>query len=81
MKFQDEDHFADDDEHQTKQGKRLLGAIAFAVFFLAVGGLLVTVFIYFTSSWSLAIMLVGFMMLYMTFMGWLAARKSDDKDL
>jgi len=77
----DDDQFADEGLTEGDKRKRLLGLVAFVIFFLAVGTVLVLVFIFFTNSWTLAIMLVGFMMLYMTLMGWLAARKAHDKDL
>lgn len=81
MKFNDDDHFVDDEERENRKRSRVFGAIAFALFFVAVGCALVTVFVYFTNNWTLAILLVGFMMLYMTWMGWLAGRKADDKDV
>lgn len=80
MSFND-DHLADEGLTEGDKRKRLLGFIAFAIFFLAVGATLVLIFIFFTSSWTLAIMLVGFMMLYMILMGWVAARKAHDKEI
>ena len=60
--------------------KRLLGTITYLLFFLAVAGALVSLFIFFTNQWTLAILLVGFMVLYMAFMGWLAMRKVEERD-
>jgi fatty acid desaturase len=60
--------------------KRIFGTITYALFFLGVAGTLVTLFIYFTNQWTLAILLVGFMVLYMATMGWLAMRKHRDMD-
>ncbi len=60
--------------------KRLVGTISYILFFLAIAGALVMLFIYFTNQWTLAILLVGFMVLYMATMGWLAMRKHRDMD-
>jgi fatty acid desaturase len=60
--------------------KRLVGTLSYLIFFLAVAAALVMLFIYFTNQWTLAILLVGFMVIYMAFMGWLAMRKVRDND-
>jgi hypothetical protein len=60
--------------------KRLLGTITYGLFFLGVAAALVSLFIYFTNQWTLAILLVGFMVLYMAFMGWLAMRRVEERD-
>lgn len=59
--------------------RKWLGWIAFILIYLIVSAALVTLFIYFTNNWTLAIMLVGFMVMYMSFMGWLAMRKADER--
>ena len=60
--------------------RRFLGTLTYLLFFLGIAGALVMLFIYFTNQWTLAILLVGFMVLYMAFMGWLAMRKVEEKD-
>jgi hypothetical protein len=60
--------------------KRMRGLIAYLLLFVGVGGLLVFLFMRFTGSLYLAIVLVTFMMTYMVVMGWLAARRPEDRD-
>lgn len=60
--------------------KRFIGTVTYLLFFLAVAAALVSLFIYFTNHWTLAILLVGFMVLYMSLMGWLAMRKVEERD-
>jgi hypothetical protein len=60
--------------------KRIVGTVSYLLFFLGVAAALVTLFIYFTNQWTLAILLVGFMVIYMAIMGWLAMRKHREID-
>jgi hypothetical protein len=61
-------------------GKRWRGLIGYALLVAAVAGLLIYLFVQFTGSLVLAIVLVAFMMGYMGIMGWLAVRKADGKN-
>ncbi len=63
------------------QGKRLRGLIGYLILVLAVASLLVYLFVRFTGSMRLAVVLVAFMMTYMIVMGWLASRRPDDRDI
>lgn len=63
------------------EGRRLRGLIGYVLLVLAVASLLVYLFVRFTGSTRLAIVLVGFMLTYMLVMGWIASRKEDDRNL
>jgi hypothetical protein len=67
-------------EIDTGRKKRLLGWAGYILFFLAVCSVLVLLFIKFTSSYRLAVGLVGFMVAYMTLMGWFASRNWERRD-
>ena len=67
-------------EIDTARGKRWRGLVGYVLLFLGVGALLVYLFLRFTGSMRLAVVLVGFMMTYMIIAGWLASRQPDDRD-
>ncbi|HEV7301006.1 MAG TPA: hypothetical protein VGN72_16685 [Tepidisphaeraceae bacterium] len=62
-------------EIDTAQSKRWRGLAIWVILVVFVGTLLGTLFMRFTGSMRLAILLVAFMMTYMGVMGWLASRK------
>jgi hypothetical protein len=64
-------------EIDTAQKKRWRGRVGYALLVLGVASLLVYLFMKFTGSIRLAIILVVFMMTYMAVMGWLASDQSD----
>jgi hypothetical protein len=64
-------------EIDTGQSKRWRGLVGWVLLVVLVASLLVALFIQFTGSMRLAIVLVAFMMTYMGVMGWLASRKAD----
>ncbi len=59
------------------QPRRWWGRAAFIALYLVVSAALVALFIFFTNNWMLAVLLVGFMVLYMTLMAWLAMRRNE----
>ena len=59
---------------------RWVSLIAYAMIFLLVAGLFVFLFIQFTSSWRLALILVAFLVGYMLLMGYLAGRNVEGRD-
>jgi hypothetical protein len=61
-------------------GKRWRGWIGYLLLVAAVAWALIYLFVKFTGSLLLAIVLVAFMMTYMGIMGWLAVRKGNDRD-
>ena len=63
------------------RSKRIRGLIGYLLLFVAVAGLLVYLFIQFTGSMKLAVVLVAFMLTYMIVMGWLASRRADEREL
>ena len=64
----------------VNQRRHLKGWIGFLLLFLVAGAALVALFIYFTNSWTLAILLVGFMVMDMALMGWLASARAERKE-
>jgi len=60
--------------------KRTRGLVAFILFFAGVGWGLAYLLMQFTRNWILAVVLVGFMVGYMSIMGWLAMRKQNDNE-
>ena len=62
-------------EIDTARSKRWRGLAIWVFLVIFVGTLLGTLFMRFTGSMRLAIVLVAFMMAYMGVMGWLASRK------
>ena len=67
-------------EIDTARGKRWRGLVGYVLLFAGVGALLIYLFIRFTGSMRLAVVLVGFMMTYMITAGWLASRRPDDRE-
>jgi hypothetical protein len=67
-------------EIDTGRKRRWLGLFAYVVFYLAVAGLLVFLFIRFTSSYMLAFGLVGGMVAYMALMGWWASKSWEQRE-
>jgi hypothetical protein len=67
-------------EIDTGQRRRWMGAMAYALFFLIVAGLLLYVFIQFTASVGWAVTLVLFMVSYMLIMGRWAAKDIHKRD-
>ena len=63
------------------RGKRIRGLIGYLLLIAAVAGLLVFLFVRFTGSMRLAVVLVAFMMAYMLVMGYLASRRPGDRDI
>jgi hypothetical protein len=64
-------------EIDTGQAKRWKGWLGWGLIVLLVASLLVVLFVRFTGSMRLAVVLVGFMMAYMGVMGWIASSKAD----
>jgi F-type H+-transporting ATPase subunit a len=60
-------------------GRKWAGFLLWAFFYLLVAGVLVAVFLRFTSSTMWAVAVVGFMLAYMTLMGWWTSRSLGEK--
>ncbi len=60
--------------------RRWMGLMAYMLFFLLVAGLLVLLFVKFTASMGMALLLVGFMVAYMGVMGYAASRNIERKE-
>jgi hypothetical protein len=67
-------------EIRIGSGRKWAGLIGYAMFFLAVCGVLVMLFVRFTSSLRLAVGLVAFLVSYMLLMGWWASKNVEDRD-
>jgi hypothetical protein len=63
------------------QGRWLRGLIWYLILVAGVASLLVYLFVRFTGSLRLAVLLVAFMLGYMGVMGWLASRRADERDV
>jgi hypothetical protein len=61
-------------------GRRWVGFVAYLLFFAAVAGVLVLLFVRFTASLRLAVGLVLFLISYMLLMGWWASRNIEGRD-
>jgi len=66
-------------EIRIGRGRKWAGLAGFALIFLAVCGVLVILFVRFTSSLRLAVGLVVFLVSYMFLMGWWASRNVEDR--
>ncbi|WP_428939007.1 hypothetical protein [Fontivita pretiosa] len=66
-------------EIRIGSGRKWAGLVGFALVFLAVCGVLVILFVRFTSSLRLAVGLVVFLVSYMLLMGWWASRNVEDR--
>jgi len=62
------------------QSRRWAGRIAYILLFIAVSGVLVLMFMWFTASLRLAVGLVLFLVGYMALMGWWAGRNIEGHD-
>lgn len=62
------------------RGRWLRGLIWYFILIVTVASLLAYLFVRFTGSMRLAIVLVAFMLTYMGVMGWLASRKPGERN-
>ncbi len=67
-------------EIDTGERRRWAGWVTYLFFFLLVATALVALFVRFTGSVRLALILVSFMIAYMLIMGWLAARDPERRE-
>jgi hypothetical protein len=67
-------------EMDTARKRRWLGLTYYILFFLIVAGALVYIFVRFSGSFAVAVLLVVFMIGYMLIMGYAAGKNIDNRD-
>jgi hypothetical protein len=77
------DHYKDaplELEVDTAAKRRWVGWAAYVLLYLTVSALLVVIFVKLSAPLAVAIGAVGFMVAYMTLMGYLASRNADRRE-